>query len=101
MEKILKNKNLTDFEKKTYLAVLKIPRGEVRTYKWVAVKIGKPKAARAVGNALNKNPYTGKVPCHRVIRSDGSIGGFAKGIRRKREMLIAEGAIPGVRLPLT
>ena len=90
MEKILKNNNLTDFEKKVYLAVLKIPRGKVRSYKWVAAKIGRPKAYRAVGNALNKNPYIGIVPCHRVIRSDGSIGGFAKGVARKRKMLKSE-----------
>ncbi len=93
MEKILKNKDLTDFEKKVYLTVLKIPRGEVRTYRWVAEKIGSPKAARAVGNALNKNPYIGKIPCHRIIRSDGSPGGFAKGTSRKRQMLKAEGQI--------
>ena len=80
----------TDFEKKVYAAVKKIPPGEVRSYKWVARKISHPKACRAVGNALNKNPHIGKVPCHRVIRSDGSIGGFAKGIKRKRELLKGE-----------
>ena len=81
---------ITDFEKKVYRAVLKIPRGEMRSYKWVAAKIGHPKAYRAVGNALNKNPYIGKVPCHRVIRADGSIGGFAKGAARKKKLLISE-----------
>ena len=84
------SKELTDFEKKVYRAVEKIPKGQVRSYKWVAVKIGRPNACRAVGNALNKNPYIGKVPCHRVIRSDGAIGGFARGVARKREMLKAE-----------
>jgi len=88
---VLKNEKITDFEKKVYLAVLKIPKSEVRSYKWVAAKIGKPKAARAVGNALNKNPYIGIVPCHRVIKSNGSIGGFARGTKSKRNMLIAEG----------
>jgi len=91
LEKIINNKNLTDFEKKVYLAVRKIPEGEVRSYKWVAAKIGKPRAFRAIGNALNNNPYIGIVPCHRVIKSDGSIGGFAKGVKRKRDMLRAEG----------
>jgi O-6-methylguanine DNA methyltransferase len=91
MEKILKNKDLTDFEKKVYLAVSKIPKGETRSYSWVAAKIGSPRAARAVGNALNKNPYIGIVPCHRVIKSDGSIGGFAKGTKRKLTMLKSEG----------
>lgn len=88
MEKILKN--LTDFEKKVYLAALKIPHGEVRSYKWIAAKIGRPKAYRAVGNALNKNPYIGTVPCHRVVKSDGSIGGFAKGVGHKRKLLKSE-----------
>lgn len=85
-----KSRILTEFEKKVYLAVSKIPRGEARSYKWVAAKIGKPNAYRAVGNALNRNPYIGKVPCHRVIKSDGSIGGFARGIGRKRELLKSE-----------
>ena len=81
---------MTDFEKKVCLAVMKIPRGETRSYKWVAARIGRPRSYRAVGNALNKNPYTGIVPCHRVIKSDGSIGGFASGARRKKAMLRAE-----------
>lgn len=81
---------MTDFQKKVYAVVSKIPSGEVRSYRWVAVKIGCAKAYRAVGNALNKNPYIGKVPCHRVIRSDGSIGGFARGIRQKQKMLRME-----------
>lgn len=83
----------TDFEDRVYAATSDIPRGETRSYKWIAVKIGRPKAARAVGNALNKNPRIGKVPCHRVIRSDGSIGGFAKGVMRKKALLRAEGFI--------
>ena len=88
--KILKNKNLTDFQKKVYLAVLTIPRGEARSYKWVAEKIGNPEACRAVGNALNKNPYIGNVPCHRIIKSSGAIGGFAMGTRRKIKLLESE-----------
>lgn len=86
----IKNRSITDFEKKVYAVVAKIPKGEVRTYKWVAAKIGDPKASRAVGNALNKNPFIGKVPCHRVIRSDGSIGGFARGTEEKRKLLKRE-----------
>lgn len=82
---------LTDFERGVYRAVLMIPKGEVRSYKWVAVKTGRPLSSRAVGNALNKNPYPGDVPCHRVVRSDGSIGGFARGASAKRRMLLAEG----------
>lgn len=81
----------TAFEKMVYRAVASIPAGQVRSYGWVARKIGRPRSSRAVGNALNKNPFIGIVPCHRVIRSDGSIGGFAKGVKNKREMLRREG----------
>ena len=90
LSSILKDKRYTDFEKDVYRAVARIPRGEVRSYGWVARAAGKPGAARAVGNALNKNPYPGPIPCHRVIRSDGSIGGYAKGARAKRRLLEAE-----------
>jgi methylated-DNA-[protein]-cysteine S-methyltransferase len=85
-----KDRAITDFEKKVYAVVAKIPKGEVRSYKWVAARIGNPGASRAVGNALNKNPFIGKVPCHRVIRSDGSVGGFARGTEEKRKMLKRE-----------
>ena len=82
---------ITEFERKVYLVVSKIPKGEVRSYKWVAKAVGRPKAARAVGNALNKNPYAPVVPCHRVVKSDGSIGGFSKGIKAKKRLLRREG----------
>jgi len=88
---ISRNGRLTDFEKSVLLAVLTIPEGEVRGYGWVAKAVGRPKACRAVGNALNKNPYAPAVPCHRVIRSDGSIGGFAKGSALKARRLKKEG----------
>ena len=81
---------MSDFSDKVYAIVSKIPKGETRSYEWVAAKMGRPKACRAVGNALNKNPYIGIVPCHRVIKSDGSIGGFAKGIKKKRRLLESE-----------
>lgn len=87
---ISKNKGLTDFEKNVYRAVLGIPRGKTRSYKWIAERIGKPYAVRAVGNALNKNPYAPVVPCHRVVRSDGSLGGYAGGIAAKKRMLSTE-----------
>ena len=83
---------LTIFERKVYAAVRRIPKGQTRTYAWVARQIGKPRAARAVGNALNRNPYAPRVPCHRVVRSDGSLGGYAKGPVRKRTLLRKEGA---------
>jgi methylated-DNA-[protein]-cysteine S-methyltransferase len=82
---------MTGFQEKVYKAVLKIPPGQVRSYKWVAQQIGKPSAVRAVGQALKKNPFIGIVPCHRVISSDGSIGGFSRGRRNKIRMLESEG----------
>ncbi len=82
---------LSDFEEKVYRAVSTIPKGETRSYEWVAEKIGHPYAYRAVGNALNKNPYPGIIPCHRVIKSDGTIGGFFKGTRAKKLLLFKEG----------
>ena len=85
-------KNLTLFEKKVYTVVKKIPRGQVRSYAWVAKKIKRPKAVRAVGGALKKNPFTIIVPCHRVVRSNGELGGFALGADLKRKLLEIEGA---------
>ncbi len=84
--------SLTPFEKRVLLATLKIPRGRTRSYAWVARQAGSPKAARAAGQALNKNPYAPHVPCHRVISSAGSIGGYAGGVARKRALLRNEGA---------
>ena len=82
---------LTPFQRRVYKAVWSIPPGEVRSYKWVADKIGAPRAYRAVGSALKKNPYVGIIPCHRVIKNDGSMGGFSKGKSRKRRLLKREG----------
>ena len=81
---------LTDFEKAVYGAVLEIAPGTTRSYAWVAARIGRPKAARAVGNALNKNPYAPLVPCHRVIAADGSLGGYSGGLAKKRALLEKE-----------
>lgn len=86
----LKNLKQTGFDKAVYRAVMEIPFGETRSYKWVAQKIGRPRSARAVGNALNKNPYAPFVPCHRVIASDGSLGGYSRGLGKKKEMLERE-----------
>ena len=81
---------MTDFEKKVYREVLKIPLGQVRSYKWIARRIGQPKAFRAVANALKKNPYPLLIPCHRVIRSSGKLGGYSLGVRLKRELINLE-----------
>ena len=67
----------TEFQLKVWAYLRKIPRGSVRTYAQVAKDIGKPLAIRAVANAIGKNPYAPKIPCHRVIRSDGSLGGYS------------------------
>lgn len=69
----------TDFEKKVWLCLREIPYGETRTYKWLAERIGRPKAVRAVGQALSRNPIPIVLPCHRVIMSDGSLGGYSLG----------------------
>jgi len=70
---------MTDFEKKVFRVVSKIPLGEVRSYKWVAEKTGRPRAHRAVANALGKNPYPLFIPCHRVIKSSKRSGGYSLG----------------------
>ena len=72
---------------------MKIPKGQVKTYKEVAIGINKPKSARAVANACGKNPYAPRVPCHRVIRSDRTIGGFSApgGKKAKKKLLEKEG----------
>jgi methylated-DNA-[protein]-cysteine S-methyltransferase len=82
---------LTDFQTRVYEATSRIPRGRVATYAQIARTIGKPSASRAVGNALNKNPFAPKVPCHRVVRSDLSVGGFAQGSKKKILLLKKEG----------
>ncbi len=83
----------TDFQIKVWKYLLKIPKGKVKTYKQVAVGIKNPYSARAVGNAVGKNPYAPKIPCHRVIKSDGSLGGYSGkgGIKTKRKLLKKEG----------
>jgi methylated-DNA-[protein]-cysteine S-methyltransferase len=74
------------------LKALEIPRGEIRTYGWIAAQIGHPLAVRAVGSALRKNPVPVLIPCHRVVRSDGHIGEYALGgSDAKRQILAAEG----------
>lgn len=83
----------TDFEKKVLLAEYNIPRGFVSTYSRIAKSIGIPKGARAVGNALASNPFPLIIPCHRAIRSDGSLGGFQGGLVMKKKLLENEGIV--------
>ncbi len=81
------------FDARVYEALKKIPRGKVVTYADIARYVKNPRAARAVGNALNRNPHAPKVPCHRVVRHDGSIGGYAFGSTKKIEILKGEGVV--------
>ena len=82
----------TVFQKKVWLELSKIPKGETKTYKEIAIAIGHPLAVRAVANACGKNPYPIKIPCHRAIRSDGSIEGYSGtgGSTTKLKLLIEE-----------
>ena len=83
----------TKFQLKVWAYLRKIPRGSLKTYSQVAKAIGKPHAVRAVANAIGKNPLAPKIPCHRVIRSDGSLGGYSGkgGLKTKRFLLKKEG----------
>ena len=83
----------TKFQIKVWKYLKTIPKGQIRTYLDVAIAIKKPKAVRAVANAIGKNPYAPIVPCHRVIRSDGSLGGYSGpgGIKTKKKLLKIEG----------
>ena len=79
----------TEFQIRVWNELKKIPKGETRTYKEIAKLIGKPTAARAVANACGKNPYPITIPCHRVIRSDGGLGGYSGegGVEKKKLLL--------------
>ena len=83
----------TKFQVKVWAFLKKIPRGSVKTYSQVAKGIGKPLAVRAVANAIGKNPLAPQIPCHRVIRSDGSPGGYSGkgGVKTKKLLLKREG----------
>ena len=84
-------KHKTQFERDVLVATFRIPKGKVSTYKRIAEKIGRPKAYRAVANALHKNPLWPVVPCHRVICSDGSFSGPKKGAEERRNTVAKEG----------
>ena len=81
----------TSFQKKVWDAIQRIPYGEVSSYKWIAEQIGKPKAVRAVGSAVGANPVSILRPCHRVVRSNGALGGYGGGLERKHQLLTLEG----------
>jgi methylated-DNA-[protein]-cysteine S-methyltransferase len=81
----------TDFQNRVWETIRQIPYGEVRSYKWIAEKVGRPKAVRAVGSAVGANAAIILNPCHRVIRSNGALGGYGGGLERKRRLLALEG----------
>jgi len=84
----------TEFEREVYKATRAIPFGKVATYGQIAKAIGRPNAQRAVGQALGKNPTSIVIPCHRVVASDGGLGGFTGGLHWKRKLLRLEGILP-------
>lgn len=88
-------KSYPDFYRRVWVECARIPHGEVRTYKDIAAAIGQPRAARAVARALAANPFAPRIPCHRVVRSDGKLGGYSGkgGIRTKLSLLKKEGVM--------
>ena len=82
----------TDFQREVWLSTRRIPYGETRSYSWVAGQIGNPQARRAVGQALHRNPIAVIIPCHRVVGSDGGLGGFGGGAAMKKMLLELESA---------
>jgi O-6-methylguanine DNA methyltransferase len=86
----------TQFQRKVWKKLMDIPYGELRSYKWVASEIGDANASRAVGNAVGANPVPPIIPCHRVVCSDGSLGGYSSGIHLKKRLLTLEGIQKGL-----
>jgi methylated-DNA-[protein]-cysteine S-methyltransferase len=86
----------TRFQQSVWEVARSIPHGQTRSYGWVAEQLGKPRAMRAVGQALGKNPLPVIIPCHRVVRKDGSLGGFSGGLEMKRLLLRLEKSHLGV-----
>lgn len=84
----------TPFQRRVWRTILRIPYGRVRSYQWVAVRVGGKRYARAVGMALGANPVPIVVPCHRIVAHDGSLGGFSCGLPVKRQLLRLEGTLP-------
>ena len=88
-----------NFNQKVWAMTTRIPAGKLATYGQIAAVLGSPGAARAVGNALNRNPYAPAVPCHRVVGSTGDLTGFAGGLEKKRQLLEEEGvAVQGQKV---
>jgi methylated-DNA-[protein]-cysteine S-methyltransferase len=82
---------MSEFRDRVLKLVAMVPKGKVTTYKELARAMGRPRSYRAVANALAKNPHPIKIPCHRVVRSNGEVGGYKLGVRRKVKLLVQEG----------
>ena len=83
----------TPFQRAVWRATAQVPYGRVRSYQWIAAKLGAPRSARAVGNALGANPVPLLIPCHRIVAGDASLGGFSCGLPWKRRLLKLEGSL--------
>lgn len=88
--------SVSPFTRRVLEGAAQIERGETRSYQWLARRIGMPEAARAVGNALGANPVPVVIPCHRIVRGDGTLGGYAFGSKMKRTLLAHEGALSSI-----
>jgi len=92
-DELLDMSGATDFQRRVWEATRRIPRGQTLTYGQIARQVGSPRAARAVGQAMARNPWPAIVPCHRVVGHDGRLPGFGGGLDMKRRMLDMEGTI--------
>lgn len=88
----------TSFQQKVWRTLLRVPYGRLRSYQWVAVRVGGSQYARAVGNAVGANPIPIVIPCHRIVTQDASLGGFSGGLSTKRKLLTLEGTLTELRL---
>lgn len=87
----------TSFQRQVWRTLQRIPYGKLRSYQWIALRVGGPQYARAVGNAVGANPLPIVIPCHRIVAHDASLGGFSGGLSMKRKLLSLEGTLPMLR----
>ncbi len=87
----------TSFQRKVWRTLQRVPYGKLRSYQWIALRVGGRRYARAVGNAVGANPLPIVVPCHRIVAHDASLGGFSGGLSVKRKLLSLEGTLPMLR----
>lgn len=90
----------TLFQRQVWQALARIPYGQTRSYGWLARQVGRPQAARAVGQANSRNPISILLPCHRVVGAQGALTGYAGGLERKKMLLRLEGIVPGAPPPV-